>query len=702
MVIAFMPSVIYAFSNAGVGANNKVLIVRAQKSGSKAVRLTWITNFKAASYQVKAGSKVIATVTSKKYTITKIGKKKLKKKQNVKNIKVIACSKKKGNNPIKAVQTNIISSFKTGGKEKKVTGLKPISLVEKEEARFTGVKNAKYYFSDNSAVKVTNKGFVKGNREGTAKVYAVSATGHFKKCEVCVIAKENKVDPYENIQPGVKIDVKDFECPLMVLSKDKDKEGTYVDCVLDDTVGGEFSEDIVDSTKSNYLVEGMNMCIEKMPNDLKVALEETECCGRSLKTLKIEDSFDDVKECNNIFKMGNSDEPLWFGCNDGDTANSFKNNRGYIRVLCLEDLEKAGEKCEKYIDLSKILEGLNDFLDPSSYGKQEGSGGLDNSNYESRNSKLNIGNVVDTNSKCLTVQKCERTAKLSTGETYNIFQGGKTLMFTRVRLDKCKFSIHSKSTEALRTHVITDSLGAFYGCSVDPTFRAVSYPMASRTVKGKDGENVNVDVNVYVDSNMWYKQVCYGLGLQLEKENTLGGSAICLSSVPFGCFTDKKRITHLSEDDEVVIVYGGYNDAGQLAEANKSKGNVLGTYQKNENEPIENMPCKNFAEGFQNYLKLLRRNCPSAQILFILPPYDNSPRVLEGCVDKVNNLMIEILNDWGISFVDLRECTNFELGKGKITNTTDPHIGYLEQSQEAKWIVDEVRKNNLLKLSRSE
>ena len=159
-------------------------------------------------------------------------------------------------------------------------------------------------------------------------------------------------------------------------------------------------------------------------------------------------------------------------------------------------------------------------------------------------------------------------------------------------------------------------------------------------------------------NDTYWKKIIDTLGAKLGINDSWAGSKVSNSSAtntgdvgPDACMAGITRITNLGAngDPDVIIYYGGTNDAGT--------GVTIGTFDSTTTYTIDLTTniWNDFATAYKDSIMRLQYYYPNAKIIVLLPTYTTNYYTM-GNLDRYNEIIKEICDYFGVDYIDMRRC----------------------------------------------
>lgn len=204
-----------------------------------------------------------------------------------------------------------------------------------------------------------------------------------------------------------------------------------------------------------------------------------------------------------------------------------------------------------------------------------------------------------------------------------------------------------------RVSILGDSISTYGDPSAtneNGTYCYSYYPNASCRYSLDGVDSIAFDVE-----NTYWMKLIQATGMRLGINDSFRGTLVAGSNRSFNSQT---RISHLGENGtpDVILVYGGTNDAGNNVE--------LGTFntenpQNYTDAQIAALSVSTFADAYRAMLIRLMKTYPLAEIVVILPTFTSSYYSITN-LDLYVEIIKEACDFFGIKYIDAR-CTGINV-----------------------------------------
>ena len=159
--------------------------------------------------------------------------------------------------------------------------------------------------------------------------------------------------------------------------------------------------------------------------------------------------------------------------------------------------------------------------------------------------------------------------------------------------------------------------------------------------------------------DMYWKRIIDRYGMTLGINESWAGSMVSNTQSsdsgdygPNRCISSVTRISHLGENGnpDVILVYGGTNDAGKSVEIGTFNTENPKNYAK---EQIDGLSVETFADAYRAMLIRLMYYYPTSRIIVILPNFTTSYYTITN-LDLYVEVIKEACDFFGIDYVDIR------------------------------------------------
>lgn len=178
------------------------------------------------------------------------------------------------------------------------------------------------------------------------------------------------------------------------------------------------------------------------------------------------------------------------------------------------------------------------------------------------------------------------------------------------------------------------------------------YP--TETCRYSENGNVTIDGVTYQSikfkvEDTWWMRVISSMRAQLGINDSWRGCKV--SGTAESSFCNQTRIDHLGNNGnpDLIIVYAGTNDAGNLVEIGTFDTSAPPTTQ----EGVEALGSSTFAEAYRTMLIRLMFTYPNAEIVSILPTFTSSYYTITD-LDKYVEVIKEACDFFGVKYIDAR------------------------------------------------
>lgn len=200
-----------------------------------------------------------------------------------------------------------------------------------------------------------------------------------------------------------------------------------------------------------------------------------------------------------------------------------------------------------------------------------------------------------------------------------------------------------------RISILGDSISTFGTPSAtneDGVYCYSYYPTATCRYSEDGVDSIAFDVQ-----NTWWMQLINRLGATLGINESWRGTKV--AGTGSSAFNSQTRINHLGENGtpNLIIVFGGTNDAGNSVTIGTFDGGVYADY--NTEEEIAALPVSTFADAYKAMLIRLMYTYPTAEIVCLLPTFTTSYYTI-AALDNYVEVIKEACDFFGIKWIDVR------------------------------------------------
>ena len=197
--------------------------------------------------------------------------------------------------------------------------------------------------------------------------------------------------------------------------------------------------------------------------------------------------------------------------------------------------------------------------------------------------------------------------------------------------------------------ILGDSISTFGSPSAtneSGTYCYSYYPTATCRYSEDGVDSIQFNVN-----NTYWMQLIKATGMILGINESYRGS--CVSGSGDTAFCSQTRINHLGENGtpDVILVYGGTNDAGNSVTLGTFNGGVYSDYDTASE--IAALPVTTFADAYKAMLIRLMYTYPTAEIVVVLPTFTTSYYTIAQ-LDNYIEVIKEACDFFGIKWIDIR------------------------------------------------
>lgn len=209
--------------------------------------------------------------------------------------------------------------------------------------------------------------------------------------------------------------------------------------------------------------------------------------------------------------------------------------------------------------------------------------------------------------------------------------------YVRSKYEGKRVSILGDSISTFGTPSSTNQLG---------TYCYSYYPTATcrYSVDGVDSIQFNVN-------NTWWMRLIDRLGASLGINESWRGTLVTGNGA--STFNNQTRINHLGENGtpDLILVYGGTNDAGNSAPLGTFDGGVYSDYDTSAK--IAALDVSTFANAYKAMLIRLMYTYPLSEIVCVLPTFTTSYYTIKE-LDNYVEVIKEACDFFGIKWIDVR------------------------------------------------
>lgn len=172
--------------------------------------------------------------------------------------------------------------------------------------------------------------------------------------------------------------------------------------------------------------------------------------------------------------------------------------------------------------------------------------------------------------------------------------------------------------------------------------------------------------------NRYHTYIKARCGCETVIHGLIGSNITYKSDSSVLSMSDTKRLNELSEDVDMIVVFGGINDSRQIITSpNNYKIGTFGDVWDNESNT------NTFYASLKHILDVLIARYPAKVIVGILPPVLNPNADRFGGYNQVCEAEIEVYKNYGIPYMDMRSKSTISNLNAHIAlynrNTTDVH-----------------------------